>query len=282
MHNRSRYLNKNIFFRQLPNGENQLRSWLVYSEFSKSLFCVPCKSFGRPHALTTGYTDWNNVHQRLKEHEESKPHKTSLITFSQRSNLANSLNAKLADQVQNEIDYWNQILKRVVSVTKSLSSRGLAFRGHDEKFGSLQNSNYMMCLELPAEYDHFLAMHIETRGNPGSGNISYLSSTICDEFIALMAGQVLRKIASDVLKAKYFSISADSTPDISHVDQLTFVIRYVDSGTPKERFIQFVSNYGHKAKELADSILDLLNNLGLDIKNCRGQSYDNASNMSDS
>ena len=48
---------------------------------------------------------------------------------------------------------------------------------------------------------------------------------------------ITTKIANEVKKAKYYSITMDSTPDETHVDQLTFIIRYVqDDGTIAERF----------------------------------------------
>jgi ribose 5-phosphate isomerase RpiB len=37
---------------------------------------------------------------------------------------------------------------------------------------------------------------------------------------------------------------------------------------------------GHTAEQLAQSLLDFLKKNGIDIKDCRGQSYDNTSNMS--
>lgn len=77
----------------------------------------------------------------------------------------------------------------------------------------------MMCLELIAEFDPFLATHVSHHGNPGSGKTSYLSSTICEEFIELMSNEVLNHIMSEIKKSKYYSIIIDSTPDISHVDQ---------------------------------------------------------------
>jgi len=58
------------------------------------------------------------------------------------------------------------------------------------------------------------------------------------------------------------------------------IYRYVLNGIPVERFIQFITNTGHKSKEIADSVLKAIHEHGLDIKNCRGQSYDNASNIS--
>jgi len=96
-----------------------------------------------------------------------------------------------------------------------------------------------------------------------------------------MADKVTCVIVNEIILAKYFSIIVDSTPDISHIDQLTFIIRYVqENGYPKERFIKFIPNVGHKAQDISDVITTTLETLKLDIANCRGQSYDNAANMS--
>lgn len=138
-----------------------------------------------------------------------------------------------------------------------------------------------MSLELIAEFDPFLAKHIADHGNIGRGKTNYLSSTICEEFITLMADKVLKTILDEVMVAKYFAIIVDSTPDVSHVDQLTFVVRYIQvDGEPIERFLKFIPSVGHKAQEMADSVVKTITNFGINIQNCRGQSYDNANNMS--
>ncbi|XP_026821552.1 zinc finger MYM-type protein 1-like [Rhopalosiphum maidis] len=96
-----------------------------------------------------------------------------------------------------------------------------------------------------------------------------------------MADKIRQKIIDEIKTVKYYSIIVDSSPDISHVDQLSFVIRYVqENGVPIERFLQFLPNTGHKAIELFDSVIKLLNSYEIEIENCRGQSYDNARNMS--
>ena len=41
-----------------------------------------------------------------------------------------------------------------------------------------------------------------------------------------MGNKVLVKIISELKKSKHFSISVNSTSDLSHADQLTFIIRY--------------------------------------------------------
>ena len=124
-------------------------------------------------------------------------------------------------------------------------------------------------MELISEFDPFLAENIGKFCQCGSGHKNYLSSTIYEEIIQIMADKIRQKIIDEIKTVKYYSIIVDGSPDISHVDQLSFVIRYVqENGVPIERFLQFLPNTGHKAIELFDSVTKLLNSYGLEIENC--------------
>lgn len=88
-------------------------------------------------------------------------------------------------------------------------------------------------------------------------------------------------IAAEIQNAKYFTVIVDLTPDLSHVDQLTFVFRFVSAeGKVVERFLGFEPIHSHTGISLAECVIKMVRDLGLDLSNCRGQSYDNASNMS--
>lgn len=281
---KARQLSRHLFERQLLNGEKVPRKWLIYSKSTGCVFCGPCLLFNGGESQfdkKEGFNDWKNSYHRVSTHENSPTHKLSVLHMKERSNVLGRIDHALTMQLDEEINYWKNILKRVVACVKALASRGLPFRGHNERFGSIHNGNYLMSLELIAEFDPFLAKHITRYGNPGSGFTSYLSSTTCEEFIRLMGNKVLETIVMEILTAKYFSLIIDSTPDISHVDQLTYVIRYVlPNGSPVERFLKFIPNTGHKSQQMADAVTSTLTELGIDILNCRGQSYDNAANMS--
>lgn len=58
--------------------------------------------------------------------------------------------------------------------------------------------------------------------------MSYLSSTTGEEIIDVMGDKTRQVIAKEIQDVKYFSIVVDSTPDISHGDQLTFIFRVVN------------------------------------------------------
>uniref|UniRef100_H2YK99 DUF4371 domain-containing protein n=1 Tax=Ciona savignyi TaxID=51511 RepID=H2YK99_CIOSA len=219
---------------------------------------------------TSGLNNWKHAHEILMNHENSKQHLDAIAALCARKS-SSQIDSDLVKQYEGEVQYWQELLRRLVSVVKFLCVRGLAFRGKNELIGSSNNGNYLGILELLSEYDTFLAEHIISKhANKGRGHASYLSSTICEELIELMGQKVLCVIIDEIKTAKYFSISVDSTPDIMHVDQLTVVIRYV----------KFIPIYSHTGSEIARIILHFLEENGINIQNCRGQSYDNASNMS--
>ncbi|XP_071578286.1 zinc finger MYM-type protein 1-like [Temnothorax nylanderi] len=250
-------------------------------EIALSLTTEDVSGLGLGSLATEGFRDWSNVNKVLSGHENSKEHLQCQIALIKRSRAKERVDSGLCTQVKNEIEYWRNVLKRVIVAVKALASRGLPFRGSSERFGSLRNGNFMMTLETIAEFDPFLSTHIAQCGNPGSGKTSYLSSTTCNEFINLIASKVKNTIVREIQAAKYFSIVVDSTPDIAHIDQLSFIIRYVkEDGSPIERFLGFLPNVGHKSEELETAVTSMLASLKIDISNCRGQSYDNASNMS--
>ncbi|KYN30170.1 hypothetical protein ALC57_00366 [Trachymyrmex cornetzi] len=94
-----------------------------------------------------------------------------------------------------------------------------------------------------------------------------------ERFGALHNGNYL-EILKDLKKAGYFSLSVNSTPDLSHVDQLAVIVRYVspDDGLQLN---------DHSGKNIANVVFNYLeNNCKIDFNKCRGQSYDNAANIS--
>lgn len=207
--NKYRSLTKNTFQRKMMNGEIQERKYLIYSPSLKSVFCISCRLFGGSSKLATeGCFDWSNIHKILRSHENSVEHNSCQIAFFNRSRamVTNAaIDTELNHQIETEMNYWKNVLHRVIAVVKKLSSRGLAFRGKEERFRSKKNGNFLMC------FDPFMATHINNYGNPGRGNVSYLSSSTYNEFISLIASRVRRTILDEIKCRKYYSIIVDST-----------------------------------------------------------------------
>ena len=116
--------------------------------------------------------------------------------------------------------------------------------------------------------------------NKGKGHVSYFSPTVCEEFIDEIATKVLDIIISEIKQAKCCSVSVDSTSDITNVDQLTIIFWYVLPDGPVERFVKFKPTREHTGHQVADLLFAFIEDIGISLKNIRGQSYDNAYNMS--
>ena len=148
-------------------------------------------------------------------------------------------------------------------------------------FGQKDNGNYLGLLELLSQFVPFLAEHIRRYGNKGKGQVSYLFSTICEEFVKLLSDRVNAKIIAEIKKAKYYYISKHSTPDIAHIDQLNIVMRYVRiDGQPVEHFLAFIDIEKHEGKYLFETLKSFLDECGIKLEDCRGQMYHNARNIS--
>ena len=226
-----------------------------------------------------GFTNWKHASTVLAEHETSHDHVRCIIELAKLTKGVSRIDDDLEKQAVYEERYWHCLLQRLVSVIKFICERGLALHGDNESIGSPHNGNYLG-MELLAEYDDFLKEHLQKFAGKGTGHSSYLSSTICNELIEVMGNKVLSEIIARIKKSKYYSISLDSTSDESHIDQLTLIFRYMEQTKPVERFVTFMPNQGHKAQEMFNGLQDFLNAHNIDIQNCRGQSYDNASAMS--
>ena len=202
------------------------RTWLCYSPSKRALFCFVCKLMNDSLVFgKQGYSDWKRASQSIPRHERSAAHRNAVIQLLQRSDAGCRVDSELVRQASEDRDYWRAVLELITETIRYLSERGLPFRGSNEIVGSPKNGNYLGTLELIAVFDPFLAQHINRNANKGRGHTSYLSMTICKEFIKLMATRVREHIFTEVRTAKYFSVSVDSTPDISHVDQLTCILR---------------------------------------------------------
>ena len=112
-------------------------------------------------------------------------------------------------------------------------------------------------------------------------HVHYCGKNVQNEIINLWGNSVQENIFKRAKSAKYFSLILDCTPDISHVEQLSFTIRFLDVEdiAIKEHFVSYKPVIETTGQGLYESILDFLRESNLDLHNCRGQGYDNASNM---
>lgn len=139
-----------------------------------------------------------------------------------------------------------------------------------------------------ASFDSVMREHIhriQSSKSDSSRMTHYLGDQIQNEIIELLGKTIKTNILDKVRKSKYFSIILDCTPDVSHTEQITVVLRHVILNNEtknveiRENFIGFCPITSTTGEGLLNFVLDLFSELNLNIQNLRGQGYDNGSNM---
>lgn len=289
----TRRLTKDWFYRTLTNGEKVLRTWMAYSPAKASLFCFCCRLFenvstpnGSKFCSSDGFNTWWKLNPKVSSHESSALHIQNYYKWKEletRLQKLQTIDKKEQDIVAKEIKKWQEILIRMFDIIRFLAKQNLALRGHIENDTGTNRGNFLELVNLIAKYDPVLREHLVRSKMSGKISITYMSPQIQNEFISILGNKVRQHIIEQIKKAKYYSIIFDSTPDLSHKDQTSQVLRYVVIENQEvkvmESFIDFIETKDKTAEGISKMILDKIQADGLDISNCRGQAYDNAAVM---
>ena len=121
---------------------------------------------------------------------------------------------------QKEEKYWKQVVIRLFTLIRVLGLQNLTLQGTEEFL-----LKFVECLSLfyPVMNEHL------RRVRDKKTYVHYLGEKIQNEKISLLNLTVQEKTLASVRFAKYYSIIFDCTPDISYVEQMTVIVRFVDT-----------------------------------------------------
>lgn len=233
---------------------------------------------------TEGLSDWSNINAALKSHDSNPEHTKSMLKWRElelRLKKGQTIDHQELTLLQEERNRWRNVLTRLIGITLSLASRNLAFRGSSEHFYEPDNGNFLKEVELLAKFDPVMENHL-ARIKDESTRTHYLGQRIQNELIQIIGDRVQQTIVSCVQEAKYYSIILDCTPDASHKEQMSVVLRSVSlkpKPEVKEYFLGYLVVEETTGLNLSNVILDKLEELQIPFENCRGQAYDNGANM---
>ena len=135
-----------------------------------------------------------------------------------------TIDKAVQDLINKDREHWRQVFGRIVSIVSFLCKNNLAFRGSSEKIYEEDNGNFLGLIEMIAEFDPVMREHIR-RIQEKKINYQYLSHKIQNEFIFMLTGEIKSAIIKKLREAKYFLVILDCTPDISHEEQMSLIVR---------------------------------------------------------
>ncbi|KAL4705421.1 hypothetical protein ACJJTC_002444 [Scirpophaga incertulas] len=259
----------------LVNGEKSERSWLIYSKQKDSAYCFCCRIFSdlsrhdtRTSALSKeeGFRDWKHCSERLRKHQCSPEHFKHFAEWTEleqrlaKKSTVDKVNEGIIDR---ERKHWQDVLTRILAGVQYLAETNSAFRGSSSTLYERDNGNFLKLMEMLATFDPPMREHLR-RVRDKKTHVHYMGPEIQNEMISLI----------EVRAAKYFGIILDCTPDISHQEQMTLVLRYVDmTGIPNivERFVEFL-----KVDDSSDTTLQHLQGLKSFIQDYRENGFKKA------
>ncbi|XP_068127278.1 zinc finger MYM-type protein 1-like [Hyperolius riggenbachi] len=266
-------------------------SWLCYSPKLNSVYCEPCwlfgdrKKLGLEPAWAKSIQVWRELSKKINVHETSQTHIDTCVVYGH-WRREGTIDEEQERQIRKEKGFWREVLKKIINVTLTMAMGNIAFRGHREKLGKLNSGNFLAIIELLAEYDPLLKQLLQLP----QGTTKYLSPTIQNEIIEILSKQVVNDIVSEVQQAQFYSLIIDTTQDISKVDQMSQVIRYVSIKRDismraievviQEACLGFHVVEDQSAAGIEQDILACIAKKGLSLDKCRGQGYDGAATMS--
>lgn len=257
---------------------------MSYSVRKNKIFCLYCALFGnRENKSWTreGFSNWKNGVTKIIIHETSETHITASIKAMYKE-ASFPLLPSIIEQNRCNVAINREIVSHLVDLTLFLARHCLPFRGHKEGWKDELKGNFKDLALLLAKYSPALASYITEVQIKGKKTHNFLSWQRQNQLIQGISTTIRNVIQQEILSATFFSVSLDTTFDISRKEQLSLVFRYINktSGIVCERLVavrETLLTTGNHLFTLFDSICKDMN---LNWKeHLIGQAYDGAASM---
>ena len=238
-------------------------------------FCMNQEKKGNLHSernkeqayITIGVNSWKKAPKCFQDHQETNCHNTAAcmeILVPKCGDAKEMSDKAISDSRETERKH----LINVIRCLRFLSRQGIAIQGNTDK------DNFTQLLLLLGTKDPTIITNLN------KVRLKYTHHDIQNEILDIMSQHIIREKLREIQKNRFYCIMADEYRDITNLEQLSFCLRSVtDTLDVQEDFLGFYQVNDIKSETLVHTIKDILVRFNLPINDCRGQTYDGASNM---
>lgn len=220
---------------------------------------------------------------KLEQHFTSASHKLSAEKFHSFNKkevridvaLSSARMQKLAVEEQERL-HARKVIALLLDCCRCLARQSIAFRGSDDD----ADGNFRKIVKLMARWVPFLE-HWIRNSQSRSYQVTYFSPQSQNEFIDLLGIEVRQRMVEEIKSSGAFAAMADTTPDASHLDQISLVIRYVNTEFEIQERLVKISEIKEKSGDaFALKVILMLKDLQIPVSMVRFQCYDTTASMS--
>ncbi|KAE9530866.1 hypothetical protein AGLY_011328, partial [Aphis glycines] len=230
----NRSFHSSWYTRKLIDNSYVNREWLTYSPKLDKIFCLYCILYSvksNDAWIKNGFNYWKNVN-----HEVCETHIMASLKIKISSSCLPIL-PSLTEEHHRQVAINRDVVKQLIDITIFLAKHNLSFRGHSEGWENELKGNFKDMVVLLAQHSPTLSVHLSYLKSNARKEHSFISWERLNLFIESVAEYVLSVIKSQINTAKLFSTCIDSTFDVSHKKQLSFIVRYSFDGKIHERLL---------------------------------------------
>ena len=239
--------------------------WLLYDKEEQSMYCKLCKRYGK--LLRNGTGKWVNTGATTLRHNKICKHKTSVMDrdaeLCKREEVRSSMSGGIRGALEVVV---TQERKSIIGALKCLYYLAKNELAHTTNFSSLID----LCINMVCNY-----MKELRRG----GNASYRSEQVISEFLCTLSDTVKEVVMTKMRDSPTFSLMIDESTDVSVLKQLVVYGRAVVDGKLESHFLGMRDLADGRAMTIERSLLEFLNDNGLEITNMSSFGSDGANVM---
>ena len=243
----------------------------------------------------SGINDWSKMKGsrgkdkvgKLETHFSSEAHVAALRDYSHfvyKDKHADKLLTKAQREglIDTESQLCNnrEVVEMFFDVVKDLTRNGLALRGN-ETSPDCSDGNFCEIVYLLSRHNPVMKSWLENRSSR-KYQTTYTSPQSQNEFVMLLGEEIRAIIRHKVNQSGFSSVMADTTPDVSHSDELSVAVGFVNSETlePEERLVRISETNDKTGEGQVKDIVKSLEISNIPLLTIQFQTYASTASMS--